>query len=260
MMYKSKGFTLIEIAIVLVIIGLLLGGVLKGQELITGARVRNLISQQDGIKAAFFGFQDRYRALPGDYAAASTNINGGARRSTATATGASKTPRPAATVTHEEILAWNHLTAAGFLNGSYTLASGAADPSDDQHSEKPLQRLHSAHLRRRLRDRHRAATGQAQPEDRRTDSGRDHRRGRSQDRRRQAALPAGSSFRRTCRPARHRADDRQLRRGRTYLERLEDRGRAPTAAPPACSKLGDCASGRAQRRSGPRLCSPRSCP
>ncbi len=73
---NANGFTLIEIAIVLVIIGLLLGGVLKGQELITGARVRNLISQQDGIKAAFFGFQDRYRALPGDYAAASTNING----------------------------------------------------------------------------------------------------------------------------------------------------------------------------------------
>src|SRR5512132_1845412 len=73
----TQGFTLIEIAIVLVIIGLLVGGVLKGQELITGARVRNLISQQDGIKAAFFGFQDRFRALPGDYAAADTNINCG---------------------------------------------------------------------------------------------------------------------------------------------------------------------------------------
>src|SRR6187401_2595076 len=73
---RQSGFTLIEIAIVLVIIGLLLGGVLKGQELITGARVRNLIQQQDGVKAAFFGFQDRYRALPGDYAAAGTNING----------------------------------------------------------------------------------------------------------------------------------------------------------------------------------------
>src|SRR5215470_5599339 len=73
---RSKGFTLVEIAIVLVIVGLLLGGVLKGQELITSARVRNLISQQDGIKAAFFGFQDRYRALPGDYAAASANIAG----------------------------------------------------------------------------------------------------------------------------------------------------------------------------------------
>src|SRR5262247_3820854 len=91
----ARGFTLIEIAIVLVIIGLLLGGVLKGQELITGARVRNLISQQDGIKAAFFGFQDRYRALPGDYAAAQANIataggngNGNGRiESSATGTG-----------------------------------------------------------------------------------------------------------------------------------------------------------------------------
>jgi prepilin-type N-terminal cleavage/methylation domain-containing protein len=67
MRHKQAGFTLIEIAIVLVIIGLLLGGVLKGEELITSARVRNLISQQDGVKAAFYGFQDRFRALPGDY-------------------------------------------------------------------------------------------------------------------------------------------------------------------------------------------------
>src|SRR3954471_9111626 len=75
----QKGFTLIEIAIVLVIIGLLLGGVLKGQELITGARVRNLIQQQDGEKAAYFGFLDLYRALPGDYSSASGasgNISG----------------------------------------------------------------------------------------------------------------------------------------------------------------------------------------
>src|SRR5512142_2289648 len=75
-MPKQQGFTLIEIAIVLVIIGLLLGGVLKGQELITSARVRNLISHQDGIKAAYLGFVDRYRALPGDYALATTNITG----------------------------------------------------------------------------------------------------------------------------------------------------------------------------------------
>src|SRR6476659_9573614 len=73
---RQSGFTLIEIAIVLVIIGLLLGGVLKGQELITGARVRNLIQQQDGVKAAYFGFLDRFRALPGDYANATTTITG----------------------------------------------------------------------------------------------------------------------------------------------------------------------------------------
>ena len=76
MAQKQNGFTLIEIAIVLVIIGLLLGGVLKGQELIQSARVRNLISQQDGIKAAYFGFLDRFRAVPGDYNQASPNIAG----------------------------------------------------------------------------------------------------------------------------------------------------------------------------------------
>ena len=74
MRMHQRGFTLIEIAIVLVIIGLLLGGVLKGQELITSARVRNLISAQDGVKAAFFGFQDRFRAYPGDYSQATQNI------------------------------------------------------------------------------------------------------------------------------------------------------------------------------------------
>jgi len=130
----SKGFTLIEIAIVLVIIGLLLGGVLKGQELITGARVRNLISQQDGIKAAFFGFQDRYRALPGDYAAASTNING----VTITGDGNGRIEGPNGAGTYETLLAWNHLTAAGFLNGSYTLAtSTTSTPIDSNNPKNP---------------------------------------------------------------------------------------------------------------------------
>lgn len=135
----DRGFTLIEIAIVLVIIGLLLGGVLKGQELITGARVRNLISQQDGIKAAFFGFQDRYRALPGDYASASTNINCGAG-SCANGNGngriesISMTPAPPEA---EDVLAWNHLTAAGFMNGNYTYTPGATAPSDANNPKNP---------------------------------------------------------------------------------------------------------------------------
>ena len=67
---KQSGFTLVEIAIVLVIIGLLLGGILKGQELINSARVRNLADQNSGIQAAYFGFIDRYRQVPGDWAKA----------------------------------------------------------------------------------------------------------------------------------------------------------------------------------------------
>src|SRR5512146_3221329 len=103
---NAEGFTLIEIAIVLVIIGLLLGGVLKGQELITSARVRNLISQQDGIKAAYFGFQDRYRALPGDYPGAQANIPG---------CGACQQGDNNGQITGAEaISAWEHLSKAGF--------------------------------------------------------------------------------------------------------------------------------------------------
>ena len=63
---KQSGFTLIEIAIVLVIIGLLLGGVLKGQELINSAKVKNLATDFKNIPVYIYGYQDKFRALPGD--------------------------------------------------------------------------------------------------------------------------------------------------------------------------------------------------
>jgi prepilin-type N-terminal cleavage/methylation domain-containing protein len=128
---KQAGFTLIEIAIVLVIIGLLLGGVLKGQELIQGARVRNLISMQDGVKAAFFGFQDRFRAYPGDYANATSNINGMSAGENGDGDGQIETA--GAVTAREDILAWEHLSRAGFITGSYdynATPSTATNPSN----------------------------------------------------------------------------------------------------------------------------------
>jgi prepilin-type N-terminal cleavage/methylation domain-containing protein len=63
---KQKGFTLVEIAIVLVIVGLLIGGVLKGQEMITNAKLKRMESDNAGLAAAMFSYQDRYLQLPGD--------------------------------------------------------------------------------------------------------------------------------------------------------------------------------------------------
>ncbi len=120
-MRRQHGFTLIEIAIVLVIIGLLLGGVLKGQELIQSARVRNLISQQDGTKAAYFGFLDRFRALPGDYSQAATSIANVAAGANGNNNGRIETILAGGTI-DEHIAAWDHLSKAGFINGSYTYA------------------------------------------------------------------------------------------------------------------------------------------
>lgn len=120
-MRRQNGFTLIEIAIVLVIIGLLLGGVLKGQELIQSARVRNLASHQDGVKAAYFGFLDRYRALPGDYSEtnARANIPGCSNCFGGDANGQ--------IAGSEAIHAWEHLSKAGFITGTYV--SGGATPT-----------------------------------------------------------------------------------------------------------------------------------
>ncbi len=71
---QQTGFTLIEIAIVLVIIGLLLGGILKGQELINSAKVKNLATDFRNIPVFIYGYQDKFKALPGDDVAASTHV------------------------------------------------------------------------------------------------------------------------------------------------------------------------------------------
>ena len=63
---NNKGFTLIELAIVLIIIGLILGMVFKGRQLIENAKVKSLAAGYNKIYAAVYTFYDRYGYLPGD--------------------------------------------------------------------------------------------------------------------------------------------------------------------------------------------------
>ena len=121
----QHGFTLVEIAIVLVIIGLLLGGILKGQEMITQAKIKNSISDFSGISAAYHGYQDRYRAIPGNdpgaaarwaVAPAATSGNGkGVLVGTYNNAGA------ICTAAVETCSFWDHLRRAGFVAGSGVL-------------------------------------------------------------------------------------------------------------------------------------------
>ena len=122
---KQSGFTLIEIAIVLVIIGLLLGGVLKGQELINSAKIKNVANDLNGISAAVYGYQDRYKTFPGD-------DNGASVRWT-TPTAAKNGDKngvvagefcedpvaglAAAAPAGETVKFWQHLRFAGFIGG-----------------------------------------------------------------------------------------------------------------------------------------------
>nr|VFK36716.1 MAG: prepilin-type N-terminal cleavage/methylation domain-containing protein [Candidatus Kentron sp. SD]VFK40277.1 MAG: prepilin-type N-terminal cleavage/methylation domain-containing protein [Candidatus Kentron sp. SD] len=128
MKQKSSGFTLVEIAIVLVIIGLILGGILKGQELINNARARSLVDKVSATQAAYYGFFDRYRAIPGDMLASSaTSAIGVSISSGGNANGWLDNPSDAPWL--ESNALWEQLSKAGFIAGNY--AGGNVAPNAD---------------------------------------------------------------------------------------------------------------------------------
>ncbi len=144
-MNKQTGFTLIELAIVLVIIGLLLGGVLRGQELINSARVKSLTRDFQNTQVYLYGYQDRFRSIPGDDGNAAVRLPGPPAATSAAAPNANNGQINGAwndgfAAGTEAILFWQHVRLAGLAPGPTALAAGF-DPVNSNNGRIGIQSL-----------------------------------------------------------------------------------------------------------------------
>ena len=143
-MHRSA-FSLVELSIVLVILGLLTGGILAGQSLIRGAELRSVSADIQRYMAASHTFRDKYFALPGDMTNAEKfwgtmatgtcpNATGGTGTQTCNGDGNGQLwAATAASTTGESFTFWQHLANAGLVEGSYTgrAGPGTATPGRD---------------------------------------------------------------------------------------------------------------------------------
>ncbi len=129
---QQGGFTLVEIAVMLVIIGLLIGGILQGTELIENSRIKKASSDISGISAAYVSYQDRYRRIPGDDGPTGTITQRGAAWSGVTGGNnngvlvANRNNSFNANGEHTSF--WQHLKAAGYISGNPEDTGAAAQP------------------------------------------------------------------------------------------------------------------------------------
>ncbi|MEQ1789508.1 MAG: type II secretion system protein [Rickettsiales bacterium] len=126
MLDKKHGFTLIEISIVLVILGFIIAGVITGSSLLRVSEIRAVMAEAASYKLALGNFRDKYQALPGDFASASSVWSGA---SDGNGDGLI-TNNLAATQLAEQFTAWQQLASAEMIKGNFTGVAGAAGVRD----------------------------------------------------------------------------------------------------------------------------------
>jgi|AntAceMinimDraft_1070359.scaffolds.fasta_scaffold42890_3 prepilin-type N-terminal cleavage/methylation domain-containing protein len=133
---RQSGFTLVEIAVVLVIIGLLLGAILQGTELIENSRIKKASADISAVSAAYLSYQDRYKRLPGDDGPTLVALTGrGGDWLTITEfgnnNGALNAPLNRTwTGGDEHDNVWQHLRAAGYIAGNPADQDAASLPKN----------------------------------------------------------------------------------------------------------------------------------
>lgn len=137
-MQTSKGFSLVELAIVLVIIGLITGGILTGQDLIRASELNSVVADTNKIRTSINTFKLKYNAMPGDMTNGYSyfNVVGGAACTNAVPTNAAtngcngdgdgQIDIAAPATIYESLNVFFHLSLSGIYPGSYTKTANTA--------------------------------------------------------------------------------------------------------------------------------------
>jgi prepilin-type N-terminal cleavage/methylation domain-containing protein len=125
---QQKGFTLVELSIVLVIIGLIIGGVLTGQQIIQNARITNALNAIQAYQAQFQTYAQNYGALPGDDLTATTRFPNTVGVANGNGDSTLQGTFDSATATDESRLVWADLRAAGLVKNQLPITTQPPDP------------------------------------------------------------------------------------------------------------------------------------